>query len=484
MSEWFAIFPSLIAIILAIWTKQVIPSLLIGLWVGSILLTQSFFQSISKTIDYINGVLVDPGNMNVLLFLYIFSSLVALIQISGGIQAFTRLMGKYVTNVKRTMITLWGLLPITFIDCGFRVVATGAMIKPLAEKFNISKERLAYMLNNSASPVIVLIPIATTYVAYTLGVVGKGMQAAGVEGSAFSFFVQSLPFHFFSFTSIAITIFSIVPAFNFGKMKDFITVVKPEPAYGTEFSEEFHNNTKKAEASKDQIGASMKNMEHDHDMDEKPLLKPRLFNLIVPIAILIPLSFYLMLTGDDPSRSMLIALAITTALTAVLYQIQGIKLNILVDRFFKGGNKLIVTIAILAVAWPISDVSQDLGIRTLIETTLGNTLNPVFVPVIIFVVTSAVAYFIGSSWGSWALMMPIAIPLALTTGGGIPIAIAAVLSGGTFGDVTSPVSGMTAMSSGITEADHMRYIKAMTPYNMTAAALAAVLFLSIPMLFS
>lgn len=150
------------------------------------------------------------------------------------------------------------------------------------------------------------------------------------------------------------------------------------------------------------------------------------------------------------------------------------------DRFIKGGNQLMVTIAILAVAWPISDVSQDLGLTELIRTTLGGTLSPVWVPVLVFVVTGAVTYFIGSSWGAWALMMPIAIPLAVTTGASVPLAAAAVFSGGTFGDVTSPVSGMTAMSAGVAETDHMEYVRAMTPYNLTAAALAAGLFVLVP----
>ncbi|MCF6412040.1 Na+/H+ antiporter NhaC family protein [Pseudalkalibacillus salsuginis] len=494
MSEfWLSLLPPLAAIILAMWTKQVIPSLLIGLWLGSLLLTQSLFGSIGKTIDYIVGVLSDSGNLNVLLFLYIFSGLVALIQLSGGIQAFTQLADKYITSARKTLIALWVLLPITFIDCGFRVVAGGSIIKPLAKKYSVSKERLAYMLNNSASPVIVLIPFATTFIGYILGVLTKGMDVARVEGTSLQLFINSLPFHFFSFTSILIALISLIPAINIGRMKSLIKETNEKMgqqsmAHDMEFAEEY-KNTHKANTGEDQIGVTMKekshehkhemSMEHDHD-DVDPVLKPRIFNLIVPLVILIPLSFYLMWDSEDPSRSMLIALFSTTAITAVLYLLQGLGLNRMVNGFFKGGNKLIVTIAILTVAWPISDVSQDLGISKLIQTTLGGSLNPVFVPVLVFIVTGAIAYFIGSSWGSWALMMPIAIPLAVITGGSMPITVAAVLSGGTFGDVTSPVSGMTAMSAGIAEADHMGYVKAMTPYNLVAGVISAGLFLGVP----
>ncbi|UOQ93986.1 Na+/H+ antiporter NhaC family protein [Halobacillus shinanisalinarum] len=228
----------------------------------------------------------------------------------------------------------------------------------------------------------------------------------------------------------------------------------------------------------------------------EPSINPRLFNLLLPIVVLIPLSFYLIwwsgqketesqsiieiFTAANPSRSMFLALFITVMFTAALYLIQGIKLKEMTDKFIKGGNKLMTTIVILAVAWPISDVSQDLGLTDLIQTTLGGTLTPVWVPVIVFIVSGAVTYFIGSSWGAWALMMPIAIPLAVATGGSIPLAVAAVLSGGTFGDVTSPVSGMTAMSAGAAGADHMKYVRAMTPYNLIAASLAAGLFFVVP----
>lgn len=243
------------------------------------------------------------------------------------------------------------------------------------------------------------------------------------------------------------------------------------------------------------MGVTSKGKMEKMDMDMglgKPALKPRLFNLLAPILVLIPLSFFLMwwsgqkeakgeslvevFSAADPSRSMFLALFITVMITAALYLFQGLKLKEVTDRFIKGGNKLMVTIVILAVAWPISDVSQDLGLTELIQTTLGGTLTPTWVPALIFVVTGAVTYFIGSSWGAWALMMPIAIPLAVTTGGSVPLAVAAVLSGGTFGDVTSPVSGMTAMSAGAAGADHMKYVKAMTPYNILAATLAAGLF--------
>ena len=257
---------------------------------------------------------------------------------------------------------------------------------------------------------------------------------------------------------------------------------KVKKKYDKHQSEEHQD---KADTAKDQMRVAMKDDKQNMKgmkmgmENDKPALKPRLLNLIVPITILIPLSFFLMWNSENPSRMMLLALMITIVASVGLYLIQGLKLKTIMDRFIKGGNKLMTTIIILVLAWTISDVSQDLGLTTLIEGTLVGTITPVWISLIVFLVTALVTYFIGSSWGSWALMMPVAIPLAVTTGGSVPLAVAAVFSGGTFGDVTSPVSGMTTMSAGITNADHMKYVRAMTPYNMTALAISAVLFLVI-----
>ncbi len=501
---WLSIVPPLAAIVMAIWTKQVIPSLLVGLWIGSLLYTGGIVESLNQTISYISGVLTDTGNLDVLLFLYAFSGMVALIQVSGGVQAFASLISKYIKGPNQTLLISWALLPITFMDCGFRVVAGGAIINPLAKRFNVAKERLAYMLNNSSSPVIVLIPMATTFIGYTTGVISKGMEAANIGGAPITLFLRSLPFHFFSYVSILIALLSLMPAFNFSRMKNLMKQndghkEKPQTKkskqnhkYAFEFSEEMDGDKEhqeKADTAKDQMGVAMKGKEdHMKGMkmgmeNEEPALKPRLLNLAVPILILIPLSFILMWESENPSRMMLSALILTIVASVGLYLLQGLKLKTIMDRFIKGGNKLMTTIIILVLAWPISDVSQDLGLTRLIEGTLAGTIKPVWIPLIVFVVTAAVTYFIGSSWGSWALMMPVAIPLAVSTGSSIPLVIAAVFSGGTFGDVTSPVSGMTAMSAGIANADHMKYVRAMTPYNMTAAALSAILFLGASFLF-
>lgn len=136
-----------------------------------------------------------------------------------------------------------------------------------------------------------------------------------------------------------------------------------------------------------------------------------------------------------------------------------------------------MTLAILTIAWSLAAVSQELGLTELVKQQAGSSMPGWSIPVSLFVLSSAVTYFIGSGWGSASLIMPFAIPLAASAGAGIPLCVAAVITGGTFGDVTSPVAGMTNMTSGVLHADHMNYLKYASPYNFLAAGIAAILFL-------
>lgn len=155
-----SVIPPLVAIILALISRQVIPSLLAGLWIGSFIITPGILPSVAKTAEYITGTLSDKGNLDVLLFLYAFSGLVAIIELAGGVQGFARLLSRIIKSKRGALFGLWALEPLTFIDCGFRVVAAGSIMKTIVQKQGISRERFAFMLNNSASPVVALIPIA------------------------------------------------------------------------------------------------------------------------------------------------------------------------------------------------------------------------------------------------------------------------------------------------------------------------------------
>ena len=143
---WLSVLPPLLTIAVAIWSKKIIPSLLVGLMAGSYFLNPTVTGGFETAVDQIVKTLTDKDSLQVLLFLYLFSGLIALIRNSGGIEAFSDLAEKHIASKKGVLLTLWALIPVTFIDCGFRVIGAGSIIRSLAEKNKIAKERLAFML--------------------------------------------------------------------------------------------------------------------------------------------------------------------------------------------------------------------------------------------------------------------------------------------------------------------------------------------------
>jgi len=463
---WLSILPSIITIAVAIWSKKIIPSLLIGLLIGGYLLNPTLTGGFETAVDQIVKTLTDSGSLQVLLFLYLFSGLISLMRKSGGIKAFSDIADKRVKSEKGVFFLIWALIPVTFIDCGFRVISAGSITRSLAEKNKIAKERFAFMLNNTASPVVELIPIATTFVGFNIANISIGLKAAGVaeSNSAYTIWLHAIPLEFFSIVLIIITFLSIFYQF---KNPEIIRTNQPVPT-------------------------EMKSMKMNMEETE-PIIKPRVINLIVPLLVVIMLSIFFFwffgkdkpgnnnfisaMTNTEPNKAMLVALFISVIITAILYFFQKYNLKQMTSDVISGGNEIMTTLVILTLAWPLASASQDLGLNNFIQQTLGGSLPAWSIAVSIFIISSVVTYFIGSGWGAASLIMPFAIPLAVASGVSIPLCAAAVITGGTFGDVTSPVAGMVNMSSNIAHADLAKYLKYANPYNFIAAGLAAVLFL-------
>ena len=467
-NTWLSIIPATITIAAAIWSKKVLPSLVLGLLVGSYLLNHSAIGGLETAIGQVVKILSDKDNLQVLLFLYLFSGLIALVRKAGGIKAFSSWVGKFVKSEKGVFFTLWALIPVTFIDCAFRIIGTGSIIGSLATKNRVAKERLAFMINNTASPVIELIPIATTFVGFNIANIGQGLRAAGgvKEQSAYSILLHAIPFEFFSIAILAITFVSI-----------FFQWKKPSA------------EKQKQHAHKEMSGDMDTAME-----DDKPEIEPRIINLVTPMLAVIFLSFFFfwyfgkekagvgetissVIAATEPNKAMLVALSISIFVTGLIYFFQKYPVRKMTADIISGGNELMNILVIFVVAWALGAVSQELQLSDFIKQQIGNSLPAWSIPVCLFIIASAVTYFIGEGWAASSLIMPFAISLAVSGGSGVPICVAAVITGGTFGDVTSPVAGMTNMASDATGADHMRYLKYANPYNFTALALAAILFL-------
>lgn len=468
MMHWLPLLPPLVTIILALWSKRILPSLFAGLLLGSYLLKPDLIGGIETAVDYIVTTLSDEENLQVLLFLYLFSGLIGILKRSGGVTAASDFVGRYIKSRRGVLYYVWLLIPVTFIDCGFRIIGAASMSRSLAEKQGVSKERLAFMLNNTASPIVELVPIATTFVGFNVANIGQGLRLAGVaDVSAYGTLLRAIPLEFFSIAVLVLTFTSI--------FFEWRIPVKQQKTHAKESAE---------------------NMSHMHiDMEgEQPEIRPRLFNIVMPMLAIVGLSIFFywyfgvraggavtsiaaIITATDPNKAMLVALLISLLLTGAAYFFQKYSTKKMIADIFVGGNEIVPILAVIVTAWALAAVAQDLGLSEFIRQQLGNSLPGWILPVTLFLISSAVTYAIGEGWATAALIMPFAIALAVSSGAGIPLCVAAVITGGTFGDVTSPVAGMTNMSSNAAHADHSRYLRYAGVYNFSAAGIAAVLFL-------
>lgn len=264
-ASWLAVCPPLVTVICAIYTKRIIPSLVLGLLAGSMFKAGGVFSGSIKAADYLAGVLNSADNILIILFLFSFGALTEIFSMSGGIKGFAQWAEKYVKSERGALLTVWAVTPVTYLDCCFHTIAAGTVAKPLIKKVNGSLERLAFVLNGTSSQLIVLIPLATTYVGYIIGITSAAMRQAGISGSAYALYLKSIPYNFYSWGIVLLSFLITRFGLGFGKWK----VNLGKPPQGVHHADEAHEECQ---------------------FEEKA--PPRVWNLVVPLIILIGLVLF------------------------------------------------------------------------------------------------------------------------------------------------------------------------------------------------
>ncbi|SDD68455.1 transporter, NhaC family [Sporomusa acidovorans] len=378
---------------------------------------------------------------NIILFLFGFGALAEMFKVGGGISGFAKITEPYIKTERDALLSVLWASPLTFLDCCFHVIATGTISKPLLEKAGGSKNKLALFVNTTSSQLIVLTPFATTYVGNILGVIGSSMTQVGLAGNPYRIYLSAIPLNFYSISMLGISILAIFYSFQFSWLRLAQPAYKPESAAGDHDSHEAHGEC--------------------HYQGKVP---PRVANLLLPLAFLLALITYLFwwtgqakratsvveaLLSADYEKAIFVATFATLVATTLLYVLQKIPMKELQSYFLSGGTEMLPPIVILLLAWAITGVTQQLGFSTFIGGLLGNALPPQLVPVIVFALGGLASYFMGSSWGTWALVMPLALSLSVTTGANVPLTVGAVLAGGSIGDNLSPLGETPVLTSAI-----------------------------------
>lgn len=482
----WSLMPPLIAIVLAIKTRQVFISLLFGIWLGWIILSDwSIFHGTLNTIQGLVDVFKEPGNTRTIMFSSLVGALIAFIQRSGGVEGFIRYVNRFLQAVesrkkgnsrKIVQILAWITGFSIFVESSINVLTVGSIFRPIFDRLKIPREKLAYIADSISAPTCILIPL-NAWGAFIMGL----LLAQGLS-DPLMIMVKAYPLNFYPLLAMIMVVMIILMQKDFGPMKNAERRARDEGKV-------------LADGATPMISSDVIAME------TKEKIKPRARNMVLPIlTMVLMMPVGLLYSGwgqlENPesmslgtalfkalgngSGSSAVLWAVLTALLvgAVSYRIQGIfKLQEILDLTFKGVGGLIPLALLMMLAFAIGKVCRDLGAGIYVAEVSKAWLSPSFVPFILFLASCFIAFSTGTSWGTFAIMVPIAVPMATTMEVSIPLAVAAVLGGGVFGDHCSPISDTTIISSMASASDHIDHVKTQLPYALAAGSIAALFYL-------
>lgn len=461
--SWVSLLPFLVVIPIAILSKQVQPGLFAGLILGCYLKQPDLFGGIKTLISYIVDNLVKPNNIRIIIFLYVFAGLINLTKITGGIKGFVDLAGRKVKTRRAAMMLIWLSTIGTFNNPNFRIVTIAPIMKILKQRLPISSTNIGFAIDVTSNPVVVLVPIATAFVGYMVSLTGTALQQVGINENPYSVYIRSIPFNFFSLVIIAIGVY-------YSFFKEFRNDSEGHVAENP--------NTQKEE----DLQKCLKT--YEKDTPSKP------WNLLLPLSVVLLMTLFLSWWDGHAQASgfidafikadalgvMLEALFITLILSLFFYLVQRFSIAKLVTHFVNGGNELVSVILMLTLVWALSAVSEDLGFSKYITAHLIGWIPSAFIAPVVFLLGSMLSYFIGSSWGTWGLLMPLGVTLAHQAGSNIILVIGAVFASGTFGAFASPLSDNTVALCTILDLPVIEYARSKLKPSLIAAGITTLLF--------
>lgn len=455
----WSILPPVIAIVLALITKEVYMSLLIGIFSGALLYTQfGIISSIDTTFQIMGDKI--GGNADIVIFLVLLGILVALITKSGASKAYGQWASQSIKSKKGSLLATAALGVVIFVDDYFNCLTVGTVMRPVTDRYKVTRAKLAYIIDSTAAPVCIIAPISSWAAA-----VGSSLpEDSSLDG--FTLFLQTIPFNFYALFTLAFVLFIILADIDYGKMK----VVEASGDLGIEES---------AKEQEDAVSANGK-----------------VIDLLLPIIVLIVACIAMMLyTGGimdgagivdafancSSARSLVMGSFIALVVTFLFYiPRKVITFQEFCDCFVTGFKAMTPAVMILCLAWTLSGIcSEDyLDIGGFVSAVVGgNATVAMLLPVIFFLVALGLAFATGTSWGTFGILIPIALAIFGDASGMIPVCVAAILSGAVCGDHISPISDTTILSSAGAQCKHIEHVSTQIPYAMTVCIPCAVGFL-------
>ena len=458
----------ILTLIIAIATRKVPLAMLIGIFTGQMIICGwNPFTAINEGVNGILGVCTDTGNLKTFLFTALMGAFVILVRVSGGVKGFVNYLteqSKRVKSKRMAMLIAYVIGIIIFIDGLLSIMFTGVVTRPLTDKFKVSREKLAYICDATSAPVNAIIPL-NSWGAMLMGLIAAEIASGYIQGEPMNLLVRSLPFQFYSILSLVFVLFYIITGKDWGPMK------KAELRVQTT-----------GKLYDDGVTPLLNDTDGFEELVEEG--KENKWNMMLPLIVLIGGTFLgLLITGGenlaegDGTTSILYAVIVTLLVMCVMYTKQGIMTaKEFGDSVMKGVSSMMGLVILLILSFAIGRVIKGMGTGQFLASLMGDTVSGAFCPAIIFLMGAVMAFCTGTSWGTFSIMMPIAIPMAVAMDANILLTIGAVVSGGIFGDHCSPLSDTTILSSMSVGTDLFSHVKTQLPYALLTAACATALY--------
>ena len=490
----WTIIPPVVAIVLAFITKNVVISLFIGIFSGSFILNLGTGNLLSVFIkaflDIVNRALTslaDPWNAGIILQVLAIGGVINLVAKMGGAKAIAEALANKAKNARSAQLITWFAGLLVFFDDYANSLIIGPMMRPVADKMKISRERLAFIIDGTAAPIAGL-AIVSTWIGLEVGLIGDAFNGIGLDVDAFGVFLNTIPFRFYNILILALIVITTILLKDFGPMRD----AEIKARRGVQ-------NIEEATTSE------------NNDLEPKEGVKLSIWNAIIPIGTLMIsalAAFYFsgysaIMAGDNSeliqifNNSPFSFVAIREAFSAsdasvALFQsalfasivaiIMAVAQNIFtvseaIDAWVDGMKTLVITGVILVCAWSLSSVIKELGTAKYIITLLSGSFPGFLLPSLIFILGSIISFATGTAYGTMGILMPLAVPLAHSINpqmSFIVVSTSAVLTGAIFGDHCSPISDTTILSSMGAGCNHIEHVRTQMPYAIFTAIIAVV----------
>ena len=462
----WALFPPLVAIVLALITKEVYSSLFIGILVGGLLYSGFSFEGTITHVfsDGFISVLADGYNMGIIIFLVLLGTMVALMNKAGGSAAFGRWASEHIKSRVGAQLATVLLGVLIFIDDYFNCLTVGSVMRPVTDRHNVSRAKLAYLIDATAAPICIIAPISSWAAAVSGFVEGE-------DGLAL--FVSAIPYNFYALLTIVMMVGMVLMKVEFGPMAKF----EKNALKGDLFSKEEHPFS----------GAT------DDDAGNP---NGKVIDLVIPIIALIAScvigmiwsggffageGFISAFSNSDASVGLAVGSFFALIITIIMYMIRKVlSFKSCMDCLIDGFKAMVPAILILSMAWTLKAMTDSLGAKTFVEVTMQSTAGDLqkFLPAIIFLVGCFLAFATGTSWGTFGILIPIVVAVFQSSNHELMIiSISACMAGAVCGDHCSPISDTTIMASAGAQCDHVNHVSTQLPYAIVAAGVSFVAYI-------